>query len=133
MLQQDYILKEIEKIASIVNAIRQSIFGGTENFAITLENTKQILQTEINFDLDKFLDLNIENSNKYICTFAGFTIENIETLAECISEIGFNNQNDNSKKHLEKALQLYELCNVKSKTFSFERETKMSAIKNVLS
>ena len=133
MLQQDYLLKEIEKIASIVIAIRQRIFGGTENFAITLENTKQILQTEINFDLDKFLDLNPEKANDYISTFQGLNVENIEMLADYISEIGFNNQNDSSRKYLEKALQLYELCNVKSKTFSFEREEKISAIKNALS
>jgi len=57
MLQQDYLLKEFEKIASIIAAIRQNIFGGTANFAITLENTKEILQNEINFDLDKFLHL----------------------------------------------------------------------------
>jgi len=132
MLQRDYLLKEIEKIASIIAAIRQNIFGGTANFAITLENTKQILQTEINFDLDKFLQLNPEKANDYICTFQGFNVENIEVLAACISEIGFNNQNDNSRKYLEKALQLYELCNVKSKTFSFEREGKISEIKNAL-
>ena len=132
MLQRDYLLKEIEKIASIVNTIRQNIFGGTQNFAITLENTKQILQTEINFDLDKFLDFDFEKSNEYICSFEGFSVENIEMLATCISEIGFRNQNENSEKYLEKALQLYELCNLKSKTFSIEREGKMSEIKNAL-
>ena len=76
--------------------------------------------------------LSPEKANDYICTFQGFNVENIETLAACISEIGFNNQNDNSQKYLEKALQLYELCSVKSKTFSFEREGKISEIKNAL-
>jgi len=132
MLQRDYLLKEIEKINLILSAIYQNIFGGTENFAITLENTKEILQTEIDFDLDNFFDLNIEKSNEYISSFEGFSIENIELLAECISEVGFRNQDENSRKYLEKAFQLYELCNLKSKTYSIEREEKISVIKNAL-
>jgi hypothetical protein len=66
-------------------------------------------------------------------SFEGFSIENIELLAECFSEIGFSDQYDHSKKYLEKALQLYDLCNLKSKTYSIERETNIMAIKNTLS
>ena len=136
MEQKDYLLKEIEKIGVIVNAIRQKIFGGKENLAITLEhqieNTKGELLNETNFDLDKFLDLNTEESNEYILSFAGFNVENIELLAKRLSEIGFSDNCDDSKKYLEKALQLYNLCNLKSKTYSFERETNINAIKNVL-
>jgi hypothetical protein len=137
MLQRDYILKEIEKIGAIVNAIRQKIFGGKGNLAITLEhqieNAKGQLLNELNFDLDKFLDLNIDESNEYILSFEGFSIENIELLAECFSEIGFSDKYDLSKKYLGKALQLYDLCNLKSKTYSMERETNIMAIKNALS
>ncbi|MDR1348865.1 MAG: hypothetical protein LBJ63_10680 [Prevotellaceae bacterium] len=136
MVQRDYILREIEKIGAILNAIRQKIFGGKENLAITLEkqieDTKEMLLKEINFDLDKFLDLNIEDSNKYLCTFEGFCVENIELLAESISETGFSDKCANPQKYLEKALQLYELCNLKSKTYSLERETNINAIKNTL-
>ena len=136
MVQRDYLLREIEKIGAIVSAIRQKIFGVKENLAITLEKqieaTKGMLLNEMNFDLDKFLDLNVEDSNEYICTFEGFSIENIELLAETISEIGFDDKCDNSQKYLEKALQLYELCNMRSKTYSLERETNVNAIKNIL-
>jgi hypothetical protein len=136
MEQRDYLLREIEKVGAIVSAIRQKIFGGKGNLAITLEkqieDTKGMLLNEMNFDLDKFLDLNIDNSNEYICTFEGFIVENIELLAESISEIGFDDKCDNSQKYLEKALQLYELCNVKSKTYSLGREANVNAIKNAL-
>jgi hypothetical protein len=136
MVQRDYLLREIEKIGAIVNAIRQKFFGGKGNLEITLErqieDIKEMLLNEINFDLDKFLDLNIESSNEYICAFKGFCIENIELLAESISEIGFSGKCANPKKYLEKALQLYELCNLKSKTYSLERETNINAIKNAL-
>ena len=136
MERRDYLLREIEKIGAIVNAIRQKIFGGKGNLAITLEkqieDTKGMLLSELNFNLDKFLELNIEASNDYICSFEGFCVENIELLAESISEIGFSDKCDNSRKYLEKALQLYELCNLKSKTYSFAREANINAIKNIL-
>jgi hypothetical protein len=136
MVQRDYLLREIEKIGAIMNAIRQKLFGGKGNLAITLEqqisDTKGMLLNDMNFDLDKFLCLNVKDVNEYLSTFDGFNVENIEILAESISEIGFNKKCDNSLKYLEKALQLYELCNLKSKTFSFEREANISAIKNAL-
>ena len=133
MEQKDYLLREIEKIGLMINAIRQKLFGGKENLAITLENqvevAKGMLLNETNFDLDKFLILNIEDSNEYICSFEGFSVENIESLAEYISQIGFSDESGKFKKYLEKALQLYELCNLKSKTYSFEREANIKVIK----
>ena len=136
MEQRDYILREIEKIGKILSAILQKIFGGKDNLAISLEtqmdNAKGMLLNEINFDLDKFLELNIENSNEYISSLGGFDVENMELLADCLYKIGLNDTYSSSKKYLEKALQLYDLCNLKSKTYSFERETKTKAIKNIL-
>ncbi|MDR2037779.1 MAG: hypothetical protein LBQ60_07640 [Bacteroidales bacterium] len=136
MERKDYILTEIEKIGAIISTIRQKLFGGKGNTAITLEkqfeNEKGMLLDEVNFDVDKLLHLNFEELNEYISGFEGFNIENIELLAECFFQIGINDESDNSKKYLEKALQLYELCNLKSKTYSLERETHIKAIRNAL-
>ena len=136
MEQKDYLLREIEKIGLILSAIRQKLFGSKENLAITLENqietAKGMLLNETAFDLDKFLALNIEDSNEYICSFEGFNVENIEFLAEYFAHIGFSDESGKFRKYLERALQLYELCNLKTKTYSFERETNISTIKNAL-
>lgn len=136
MEQKDYLLREIEKIGLIITAIRQKLFGGNGNLSVTVENQfetlKETLLTETNFDFDKFLSLNIEESNEYICNFKGFSAENIEHLAECISEMCLRDKYRGSKKYLEKALQLYELSNSKSKTYSLERETNIVTIKNEL-
>ena len=73
MEQRDYLLREIEKIGAIMSAIRQKIFGGKGNLAITLEQqvkeTKGMLLDKMSFDLEKFLDLNAEDTNEYIKTF----------------------------------------------------------------
>jgi hypothetical protein len=136
MEQKDYILREIERIGAVIRGILQKFIGGKENFAITIEyqmeEAKGVLLTEINFNLEQFLSLNTEELSDYINNFTGFNAENIELLAHLMFETGFNGKCDNSKKYLEKALKLYELCNLKSGTYSFERESNIKAIKNVL-
>lgn len=136
MEQKDYILREIEKMGMIISFIRQKFFSGKGNLSISIEDQlkdmKGMLLTETNFDLNKFLSLNVEESNKYISSFKGFSIENIEQLAGCISQICLGENSADSKRHLEKALQLYELCNLKSKTYSLERDKSIITIKNAL-
>ena len=136
MEQKDYVLREIEKIGTILNAIRQKIFGGKYNPAITLEmqieNITNMLSDGMNFDLDYFLGINIEDSKEYIALFKGFSVENIELFADCLFQIGSKEQGNDSKKYLEKALHLYELCNLKGKTYSFVREENIKTIKNIM-
>jgi histidyl-tRNA synthetase len=136
MEQKDYILREIEKISKIISSIREKLFGSKNNLAIITEqeinNLNEMLLEEINFDFEKFLKLNSEASGEYLKKFEGFSIENIESLAELISQIGFIDKSEQSKKYLKKSLQLYELAILKSKTYSFDREMKMQMIKNAL-
>ena len=136
MEQKDYILREIEKIGIILNFIREKFFSGKRNppkpIDDQLKDMKEMLLTETGLDIDKFLSLNIEDSNEYICSFKGFNSENIELLAGFISQICLNENTIDSKKHLEMALHLYELCNLKSQTYSLERENKIMTIKNAL-
>ncbi|MDR1585581.1 MAG: hypothetical protein LBS07_05350 [Prevotellaceae bacterium] len=136
MEQKDYILREIEKIGLLLTAIRQKLFGGKENLSISLEkqieSAKGMLLKEINFDFDHFLSLNPQDSINYINNITGFSIENIELLAGWLSRTGFSYKSENSTLYLEKALQLYEYCSLKSKTYSLDREVNMEKIKNVL-
>jgi hypothetical protein len=136
MVQRDYILKEIEKIAAVISAFSQKVFGGKGNSVIVpekqIESVKEMLLNEMNFNLDKFLVLNREELDEYISGFPGFSVENMELFANCLSQTGFDEHCDCSKKYLEKALRLYELCNAKSKTYSFEREENIRKLKNVL-
>ena len=115
--------------------IRQKLFGGKGDLSLSIEkqinDIKGLLLSEADFDLDKFLTLNAENSNEYIAGIKGFSIENMDQLAECLSQIGFTDNTSGSVKYLEKALQLHELCNFKSKTYSLEREMSIEKIKNI--
>lgn len=136
MEQKDYILREIEKIGLIISSIRQKLFGGKENLSLTIENkisdVSGMLLEESDFNLNIFLSLNTEESNEYISSFKGFSNENIELLADCIYEICMTDNSSDSKQYLDKALQLYELCNLKSKTYSLKRENRIITIMNTL-
>lgn len=136
MEQKDYILREIEKIGLIIKLIRQKLFFSKENLSLSIENQfinmKEMLFEGTDFDFDKYSSMNLEESNEYINSFKGFSIENIELLAECIYEKCINENHPDAKKYLEKSLQLYELCNLKSKTYSIDRETIILKIKNAL-
>ena len=133
MEQKDYLMREVEKIRLIMSAIGQKIFGGKGNTAITLEeqikDAKDMLFNGADFDMDKFLNSTVQDSNKYISGFIGFNNDNIELLANYLFQIGLSNKSDNSKNYLEKALQLFELCNLQDKTYSFERESNIKIIK----
>lgn len=112
------------------------LFGGKDNFAITVENkmdeAKGMLLNEISFDLDMFLALSDEKTSEYLSRFGGFNIENIESLAEVITQMGFSAQSENSEKYFEKALLLYRFCNLKDNTYSIDREINITAIKREL-
>ena len=136
MEQKDYLLREIEKINLIIQAIRQMFYGKKDNLAIQLEHeaeaAKGMLFDELNFDLEKFLLLNLEESVRYLEGFEGFSTENMEQLAELLTEMGRIEKTDQAKKYLEKALQVFEIIKQKTKTFSFEREIKIAEIKGLL-
>lgn len=133
MEQKDFILREIEKISQIFSFIKQKLFSSKIDSEIISENEiNEILLNELNFDFEKFLQLDYESSNDYLNCFDGFSIENIENLAELFLQIGATNSTEQSKKYIEKSLQLYQLVIFKSKTYSFEREVKIQNIKDAL-
>jgi hypothetical protein len=136
MEQKDYLMKEIEKIGILFRALLGTLITKKEDFSLTteshLEMTKEILLSEMGFDLDRFLSLDEESSGSYLLQFKGINGENKELLAEIISHFGRNMQSQSKRLFLEKALQLYIICEKTDKTFSFNRKTRIKEIKNEL-
>lgn len=136
MPQQDWLMKEIEKIGSLLRAIIDRLIHLNQNEAIQAEDpfetTKELLFNEINFDLDKFLTLDEADCDVYLHQFTGVNSANLELLAEVFFQLGINGDSASQRMFLEKALQLYELCNTKDKTYSITREEKINEIRNIL-
>ena len=70
--------------------------------------------------------------SRYLSDENDLNVENIELLALTLSDLGLNSKSPDSAGLLEKALQLYEICNRRDKTFSFDREASMNRIRNAL-
>jgi hypothetical protein len=136
MRQEDYILREIQKIGLMLAGIFNKITGNKGDTAISVTNqfeeAKGMLLNDIGFDTDVFLSLTRTEIEKYILKFRGIRGVNIELLADILREMGMDKDSMRSDEYLEKALQLYELCNSTDKTFSQERESKIVTIRKLL-
>lgn len=164
MEQKDFLLREIEKIGAIISAIRQKLFGGTDELAISVDNQaealKEMMLSEAFIDIDELLALNRSDTDEYLAGQKGFNVENIELLARTLADIGMNSVpparalsdigattgppdrtlSDSGATTfspatiamLDKALQLYEICSLRDRTYSFEREAAISQLREVL-
>ena len=136
MQQKDYLLREIEKIGLLLKMIFNKIAGKEENYALTVENLfeeeKELLLHETGFNIDVFLLIEESGIEHYISKFDGIRGSNIELLADILKAMGEKTDSAKTKEYLKRALRLYELCNSIDKTFSFDRERKISEIKNTL-
>ncbi len=136
MEQRDYLLNEIEKIGLLLRMIFNKLAGREETYSLSLEGqtkeVKEILLHEIGFDIDLFLSLGETEIEPYISKFKGFNGLNIELLTDIINEIGMRTESAQKNIYLEQALIMYHLCNSLDKTFSLERESKISEINRVL-
>jgi len=136
MQQKDYLLREIEKIGLLLKMIFNKIVGKEENYAITVENQfeeeKELLLHETGFNIDVFLSIEESGIENFISEFDGIRGSNIELLADILKAMGEKTDSAKTKEYLKRALRLYDLCNSIDKTFSFDRESKISEIKNII-
>ncbi|MDM8001314.1 MAG: hypothetical protein QUS66_00160, partial [Bacteroidota bacterium] len=87
---------------------------------------------EAYLDLDELLTLDIPATDEYLSRLKGFSTGNIELLASTIADIGFTGSSPDSPLLLQKALQLYEICSLRDRTYSFTREEHMKRIREYL-
>jgi hypothetical protein len=132
MEQKDYILREIEKMGMVLRAILNKFKGNNDNTAIQIEKqfeeTKEMLASDLDFDLDKFIAQNKSQSTSYLNGFKELNIENLELLAEVFIQMSTLEEKDKRKMHLTKALQILEYCKQTDKTYSFDREARINEI-----
>jgi len=136
MQQKDFLLREIEKIGNLIRAIHQRLFGGNDSSSFGInqqyEQIREMLFNELNFDLNIFMAQTQSESEEYISKHDGFNVENLEMLAEVITEMGIDSNEISQNTYIEKALHIYEICKLKDKTFSFDLEDKINRIKQLI-
>lgn len=135
MEQRDYILREIEKIQIVLQALLNKVTGGNSDIPPLNEDFEQANQHFIN---DTRVDLNMllkSNSNQFDNIFKqenGYNEANIEMFADILAEMA-KKAEENLKDQLnQKALETYEYVDDLSNSFSFQRRKKMDDLKKKL-
>lgn len=136
MQQKDYILREIEKLGDLImgllGKLKKSIGSPDISIGELMEDAQDVLSKEIGFDLELFVSLAEAEVGHYLAEFQGMNIQNRELLADLLKETGEHYAGEAGRIYLEKAQILFELCKLEDKTYSFERERKISEIQQLL-
>ncbi len=133
MEKKDFILREIEKISILLLYLIGKFVPSKsiEEQQLTEKLINDELIENYGNDLNYILNLNEKDFETEFNQNKGFNFENIELLADLLYTIG-NNQVAINIDYIKKALELYEYINKKSKTYSFERISKIEEIKELL-
>ncbi|MCD4833337.1 MAG: hypothetical protein K8R31_06045 [Bacteroidales bacterium] len=133
MQQKDFILREIEKISTLLRYLIGKLIpsNSVENYEETIELINRELVENSGFNINEILEFSIKDFDKVLIQNKGYSFENIELLADLLFTLG-NDQSQSKNNYLKKTLQLYEYINEKSKTYSFERISKIEEIKELL-
>ena len=136
MEQRDLLKEQIEQVGRVLGKILADFLGlkTQGNSAQAISFSKQQLNSELDIDLEKILNL----SGKALATYLKdrlYSEENIELLVDYLYTIGKNDreQGINSSIYLRKAIDLLEIADELSNTISFDRHTKKQQIQSLLS
>ncbi|TXI70177.1 hypothetical protein [Flavobacterium sp. UBA6195] len=127
MEKRDLIQAEIEKLGYFLQRLLANFLNGnsTENSIEAADLVTNEFKNELDFDLPHFVSLSNIEMKKYLSNF-NFNEHHLEKLADLLIEM------NSSKKHLTKALELLDLVDEISNSYSFERNNKKIKIQQFL-
>lgn len=136
MEQRDLLKDQIEQLGIVLAKILADFIGlkSNNNVALEIEILNERLQSDLGIDIEKLITLKKTELAEYVKNL-NLTETHLDTLSEYLKEVGIakNEINKNEGQlYLEKALELLDITDDTSKTFSFDRMNKKSEIKNLL-
>jgi hypothetical protein len=134
MEQKDYLLREIEKIGVMLRGIAERILGMKQAFRETpvqrFAAARELLITQSGIDLDELMSSDPGQFPRLLPKEKGFNADNLETLAAILIELGQDEKE--TKKCTQKAIELLEYIDLSEKSFSLARQEKIEAIRKLL-
>jgi len=134
MEQRDYILREIEKISVVILAILGKFKRIKSKKQFEQERTmidNQLEETS-GLTIDKLLSFTEEEIISFIDVNEGFDPGNMELLADLLIAFAENSPENESRNLINKALIILEYVDRETKTFSMERSSKRSCLRERL-
>ena len=140
MFSQDYIMRQIQQMTQVLNAILTQILKlkkqGQETEIASVTN--EMLTKELGFTVDDLFLFLEEKGISHLKKEHGFTNEHLSILADILYELadsGFDKP-DHYEKSLTfffKSLELYEFIELDERIYSIDRNLKITKIKDYLS
>ncbi len=131
--QKDYILREIEKISALLLGLIGRLISVKEK-AFEDENEwvsiKKDFADQMLFDLDEIISTPVSGLEKLLTVEHGFDPANIELLADLIAKTATTFKFE-PEIRIKRAIEMYELANRKSSTWSMERAEKIDHLKSL--
>ena len=132
MYQRDYLLRMIEMIAELIAGILGLIKKG--DFQQASQSLDNAYYDFLKQDASLFRSIDKEKLTDELLSLHNYTHGHLEILSELFyaeAELLYaQGQQSRSTEFYEKTLTLYEFVNKESKTFSFDKELKISLIRN---
>ena len=132
MPKEDYLLKYLEKLSRVIAAMFGFRDKGFPEDALRLAD--EAYKELIDFNVDELAVMSVSMFVEIIRK-KGYTSTYLEALAEFAFETAKSFQLQQNKQFAEsfyqKTLELYYMLNEKDKTFSFDREQKISELKQL--
>ena len=127
MEKRDLIQAEIEKLGFFLQRLLANFLNGNSagNSIEAVDLVTNELKNELDFDLPLFVSLSNDEMKKYLSNFK-FNEQHLEKLADLLAEM------NSSKAYLIRALELLDLVDEISNSFSFERNSKKIKIQQLL-
>ena len=127
MEKRDLIQAEIEKLGFFLQRLLANFLNGNSagNSIEAFDLVTNELKNELDFDLPLFLSFSNDEMKKYLSNFK-FNEQHLEKLADLLAEM------NTSKIYLTRALELLDLVDEISNSFSFERNNKKIKIQQLL-
>ena len=127
MEERDLIQAEIEKLGFFLQRLLANFLNGNSvgNSIEAIDLVTNEFKNELDFDLPLFLSFSNDEMKKYLSNFK-FNEQHLEKLADLLVEM------NSSKAYLIRALELLDLVDEISNSFSFERNNKKIKIQQLL-
>jgi hypothetical protein len=139
MEKRDYLMDQIEQLGQALAQIFSKLFGPSNQGKVpeAIEMTSRSLKTELDLDLSEISSI---QTGDFIITLQEdkkLNLSNLELLADILLQVADatyieNLETEDSLNLYSKCLEIYSYLNERDLTYSFERESKIARIQNIL-
>lgn len=133
MEKRDFIQAEIEKLGFFLQRLLANFLNSNSeaNSIEAINSVTNELKCELDFDLPLFVSLSKDEMKKYLSNFK-FNEQHLEKLADLMTELSSSKANNESKAYLTKTIEILDLVDELSNSYSFERNLKKSQIQKLI-